>query len=74
MALFTEERLRGRVKNQILKSQVGTIHDSQKTKAKILLKESLQSQRLFSAQNKTYDIFLSHSSDDAELVEVECVK
>lgn len=69
MALFTEDRLRSRVKNQILKSQIGTLYDSSKIKAKILLNESLKSQRSFSGQNKTYDIFLSHSSDDAELVE-----
>lgn len=69
MALFTEQRLRNRVKNQLTKAQVGTIWDSSQEKAKILLTESLREQRTFSAQNKTYDIFLSHSSDDAELVE-----
>lgn len=68
MALFTEERLRSRVQNQIQKSQLGTYYDSTKIKVKLLLEKSLNEQRSFSGVNKTYDIFLSHSTDDAELV------
>jgi hypothetical protein len=68
MALFTEERLRSRVQNQIQKSQLGNYYDSSKIKAKLLLEKSLNEQRTFSGVNKKYDIFLSHSTDDDELV------
>lgn len=68
MALFTEERLRNRVKNQLSKSHVGSIYDSQQAKAKMLLEKSLYEQRNFSS-TRTFDIFLSHSSNDAELVQ-----
>lgn len=68
MALFTEERLRNKVKNQLSKSQIGSIYDSHQAKARMLLEKSLHEQRNFSA-TKTFDIFLSHSSNDAELVE-----
>jgi hypothetical protein len=70
MALFTEQRLRDRVQNQLKKSRdVGSIYGSAQAKAKTLLEKTLNEQRTFSAKTKTYDIFLSHSSDDAELVE-----
>ena len=68
MALFTEERLRARVENQIRKGYSGSIYDSFESKAKTILSESLNQQRTFSATTKTYDIFLSHSSSDAALV------
>ena len=69
MTLFTEARLRNRVQNQLSKSQVGTSFDSIKVKAKMLLQKTLNEQKNFSSITKIYDIFLSHSSDDAELVE-----
>lgn len=69
MALFTEERLRNRVQTQVRKSAVGSIYDSHQVKAKLLLEKSLNEQRVSSTTPKTYDIFLSHSSDDAELVQ-----
>jgi hypothetical protein len=68
MGLFTEDRLRARVENQLRKGYTGSIHDSFDTKAKTILNESLNQQRTFSATTKTYDIFLSHSSSDAGLV------
>lgn len=68
MALFTEERLRARVENQLRKGYSGSIYDSFESKAKTILNESLNQQRTFSATTKTYDIFLSHSSSDAALV------
>ncbi|MDD4673980.1 MAG: TIR domain-containing protein [Bacteroidales bacterium] len=68
MALFTEERLRNRARNLINKGGYGSIYDSYETRAKSVLSKSLNEQRTFSAQSKIYDIFLSHSSSDAEIV------
>lgn len=68
MGLFTEERLRARVENQLTKGYSGSIYDSFELKAKTILNESLDQQRKFSTTTKTYDIFLSHSSTDATLV------
>lgn len=68
MGLFTEDRLRARVENQIRKGYSGSIHDSFNTKARMILNESLNQQSTFSSPTKTYDIFLSHSSSDAALV------
>lgn len=68
MALFTEERLRARVENQLRKGYSGSMYDSFESKANTILNESLNQQRTFSATTKTYDIFLSHSSTDAALV------
>ncbi len=68
MALFTEDRLKNRARNQINKGGYGSINDSFETKAKNILSKSINEQKLFSAQEKTYDIFLSHSSSDAEVV------
>lgn len=69
MSLFTEDRLRTRVRNQLRNSNIGSIYNSPQANAKLLLKAQINEQRTFSAANKTYDIFLSHSSNDAELVE-----
>lgn len=69
MGLFTEDRLRSRVKNQLLKATIGSTFDSPKYKAKLLLQKAINEQKLTINQSKTYDIFLSHSSDDAELVQ-----
>lgn len=69
MALFTEQQLRSRTQNQILKANLGgSIYSTPKAKAKFLLENFVNEQRLFSEKNKVFDIFLSHSSDDAELV------
>jgi hypothetical protein len=68
MALFTEEQLRARVKNQFREGYSGSMYDSIESKAKIILNETLNQQKTFSATTKTYDIFLSHSSTDAALV------
>lgn len=68
MGLFTEDRLRARVENQLRKGYSGSMYDSFDTKAKTILNESINQQRTFSATTKTYDIFLSHSSSDAGLV------
>jgi hypothetical protein len=66
MALFTEDRLRNRLKNEILKGDLGTYYGSL-GKAKAILLESVRRQT-FSETTKSFDIFLSHSSNDAELV------
>lgn len=66
MALFTEERLRNRVRNELIKSV--SRNETFETKAKTILNESVKQQRLFSETAKTYDIFLSHSSGDVGLV------
>lgn len=68
MGLFTEDRLRARVENQLRKGYSGSMYDSFESKAKTILNESLNQQRTFSTTTKTYDIFLSHSSTDAALV------
>jgi hypothetical protein len=68
MALFTEERLRARVENQVRKGYTGSLYDSFDTKAKTILNESLNQQRTFSGTTRTSDIFLSHSSSDASFV------
>lgn len=67
MGLFTEERLKARVENQLRKGYAGSMYDSFETKSRAVLHESLNQQRIFSSA-KTYDIFLSHSSSDAGLV------
>lgn len=68
MALFTEERLRARVENQIQKGYTGSYYDSFETRAATILNESLTQQRTYSGIIRNYDIFLSHSSNDAALV------
>jgi len=68
MALFTEDRLRERARNQIDKGGYGSYYDSYETKARSILSKSINEQEIFSAQEKYYDIFLSHSSSDAEIV------
>ena len=68
MGLFTEDRLRARVENQLRKGYSGSMNDSFDTKAKTILTESINQQRKFSATTTTSDIFLSHSSSDAGLV------
>lgn len=68
MALFTENRLIDRARNQINKDGFGFINESYETRAKNILSKSINEQKLFSAHEKTYDIFLSHSSSDAEVV------
>ena len=68
MGLFTEDRLRARVENQLRKGYSGSMYDSFESKAKTFLNESLNHQSTFSAKTKTYDIFLSNSSGDAALV------
>jgi len=67
MALFTEDNLRNRVRDQFNKSY-GSINDSYETRARNILSKSINEQKLFSTYEKTYDIFLSHSSSDAEIV------
>ena len=68
MALFTEDRLRSRARNQINKGEYGSIYESYETRAKNVLSKAINEQKTFSAKTKIYDIFLSHSSSDAEIV------
>lgn len=65
MSLFTEERLIDRLDREIRKGGY-PYYDSLENKAKTFINESKREQRTFSA--KKYDIFLSHSSDDAKKV------
>lgn len=69
MALITEERLRSRARVEV-RNQYGSYVDPQSysARSKIILSSVLNEQKTFSAHNKEYDIFLSHSSSDAELV------
>jgi len=64
MALFTEDSLRSRFRDNIIKGYYETFE----TKAQSLLNENTTEQRSFSSAQKVYDIFLSHSSSDAEIV------
>lgn len=64
MALFTEDSLRSRARKQAFR---GTFY-TYESKARSMLAESVTNQVNLSAQNKTFDIFLSHSSTDAEVV------
>ena len=68
MALFTETRLRQRVQNQLVKGGEGFPYNTAEVKARQILAESVNEQRSFSGKTKSYDIFLSHSSNDAALV------
>lgn len=68
MALFTEESLRTRVQNQLSKGGYGTFNESFETKARNILASWVNEQKTFSSATKTYDIFLSHSSNDVGLV------
>lgn len=68
MALFTEQRLINRVDSEIRKRSYGSIYDSIETRSRNILSEWVNEQRSLSLSNKTYDIFLSHSSNDARLV------
>ena len=65
MALFTEQRLINRVDNEFRKS-FSNIYETTFSKAKGFINESKNTQGLYFS--KKYDIFLSHSSDDARLV------
>src|SRR5690348_17193476 len=68
MALFTSDQLRQRARTEVKRFNFGSLTESEyRTKAWTSLQNKFQSQKSPSA--KTYDIFLSHSSKDAELVE-----
>lgn len=64
MSLFTEEALRSRFRNNISKS----IYETFDIKARSILSSDINEQATLSGTQKNYDIFLSHSSSDAELV------
>lgn len=66
MALFTQQDLISRVRNDLRKGGISKETVSQK--AHRLLNESISEQRTYSATSKTYDIFLSHSFNDATLI------
>lgn len=65
MALFTKQQLINRFEARL---QKGRYYGTSKQRAVEFLNESKREQRTFSASLKTYDIFLSHSSDDAREV------
>ncbi|MGX5820861.1 toll/interleukin-1 receptor domain-containing protein [Chitinophaga lutea] len=65
MALFTEDRLRARVRSQYVAG--GFFNETISQKAERILTESSNRQKNFS-ETREYDIFLSHSSKDAQLV------
>ncbi|HEK21207.1 MAG TPA: toll/interleukin-1 receptor domain-containing protein [Bacteroidetes bacterium] len=64
MSLFNENTLRARFRNQVNLSY----YETYETRARNLIVENLSSQDTTLGKAKTYDIFLSHSSSDAELV------
>lgn len=68
MALITEERLRERVQNQIVKGQSGDRIYNVRAKAETLLAEARNYQDSAKTAQDTFDIFLSHSTRDSELV------
>lgn len=69
MALFTTTQLRERAKNEIKKSTWENLSESQfSTKIFSALSSKIRNQAS-ALQTKNYDIFLSHSSKDADLVE-----
>jgi len=68
MALITEEQLRARVQNQIVKGQSGGQIFEVRSKAEALLTEARSYQNSTKGAQDTFDIFLSHSTKDSELV------
>ena len=52
MALFTEDRLRSRARNQINKGEYGSIYESYETRAKNVLSKAINEQKTFSAKNE----------------------
>jgi len=68
MALFTEDRLRNRARNQIIKGGFDSRYESYETKARNIITGYLNEQKSVTSNDKIYDVFLSHSSDDAEIV------
>jgi hypothetical protein len=68
MALITEEQLRTRVQNQIVKGQSGSQISEVRSKAEALLTEARTYQNSAKGAQDTFDIFLSHSTKDSELV------
>lgn len=64
MSLFTEQRLRSRFRDNIQKAQYETFDE----RARNLLTEEINEQKSVQNDKKIYDIFLSHSSSDSELV------
>lgn len=65
MALFTEQQLLNRVRLQAV-SGLGSVDNSRK--ANMLLSEARTFQNSIQGLRKTYDIFLSHSTNDAPKV------
>lgn len=65
MSLFTKQQLIDRFESRLEK---GGYYGNYEQRAIQFLKESKQEQRTFSATTRTYDIFLSHSSNDAREV------
>lgn len=70
MSLFTEAKLTARLQREFVGGLSGTIYDNPNAKARNILLKSINEQKVLfsSANSKVYDIFLSHSSDDAILV------
>lgn len=68
MALFTEERLKNRVRNQIVKGFGSYVYENLDSKAFTILNKSISEQRLYSNVEKVYDIFLSHSASDTAMI------
>ncbi|WP_338874901.1 toll/interleukin-1 receptor domain-containing protein [Spirosoma sp. SC4-14] len=68
MALITEEQLRARVQSQPVQNRSGDRIYNVHAKAETLLSEARSYQNSTKATQDTFDIFLSHSTKDAELV------
>lgn len=68
MSLITEAQLRAKVQNRIVKGQFGEQIYEARSKANTLLTEARSFQNSSKGLNEVFDIFLSHSTKDAELV------
>ena len=68
MALITEDQLRTRVQNQIVRGDSGERIFETRRKSESLLTEARTYQNSTRGIQDTFDIFLSHSTKDSELV------
>lgn len=69
MSFFTEEELRNRAKEQMRVKTYGPAFDSTEKRARAILSEHRDNRQSYLSDSlRTYDIFLSHSSKDTEIV------
>ncbi len=68
MSLITEAQLRAKIQTRLVKGQSGEPIYEARNKANALLSEAGRFQNSAKGLNEVFDIFLSHSTKDAELV------